>query len=150
MTSNGLLPFSSLFEQDPDPSHGWHGHTNGDSILKRNKYQFQKSKEDNHLRLKTSTHLERLTGPVIPISGILLSTFFIYECGITAVAFGVVSIMIGIPIYILYTPRTEIATLKKDFYSTEAIFARSARTEKVFLGYAVRLIRKAVARRSKT
>ena len=58
--------------------------------------------------------------------------------------------MIGIPIYVLYTPRTEIATLKKDFYSTEAIFARSARTEKVFLGYAVRLIRKAVARRSKT
>ncbi len=73
-----------------------------------------------------------------------------YECGITAVAFGVASILIGIPIYVLYAPRTEIATLKKDFYSTEAILARSARTEKVFLGYVVRLIRTAAARRAKT
>jgi APA family basic amino acid/polyamine antiporter len=96
------------------------------------------------------THLERLTGPVIPIAGIILSTFLMYECGITAAAFGVASILIGIPIYVLYAPRTEIATLKKDFYSTEAILERSARTEKVFLGYVVRLIRKTVARRSKT
>jgi APA family basic amino acid/polyamine antiporter len=96
------------------------------------------------------TYLERFTGPVLPIGGIILSTFLIYECGITAVAFGVASILIGIPIYVLYAPRTEMATLKKDFYSTEAILARSARTEKVFLGYMVRLVRKAVARRSKT
>jgi|GEM_PF-6077669 len=45
-------------------------------------------------------------------------------------------------------PRTEIATLKKDFYSTEAVLARSARTEKVFLGYLVRLLQKIAARRS--
>ena len=96
------------------------------------------------------TYLERFTGPVIPIAGIILSTFLIYECGITAVAFGVASILIGIPIYVLYAPRTEIATLKKEFYSTEAILARRTRRERVFLGYVVWLIRKAVARRSKT
>ncbi len=94
------------------------------------------------------TYLQRLTGPVIPVAGIILSTFLIYECGISAIALGVASILIGIPIYVLYAPRTEIATLKKEFYSTEAILARSARTEKVFLGYLVRLIRKTAARRS--
>ena len=71
------------------------------------------------------TDLERLTGPVIPVSGIILSVFLIYECGISTVAFGIVSILIGIPIYVLYAPRTELTTLKKDFYSTEAVLART-------------------------
>ena len=96
------------------------------------------------------TYLERRTGPIIPVAGIILSAFLMYECGINTITFGVVSILIGIPIYVLYAPRTEMATLKKEFYSTEAILARRARTEKVFLGYMVRLIRKAAARRSKT
>jgi basic amino acid/polyamine antiporter, APA family len=92
------------------------------------------------------TYLERLTGPAIPIAGIILSGFLIYECGITTIAFGIVSILIGIPIYVLYAPRTEITTLKRDFYSSEAILARSTHTQKVFLGYLVYLLRKAVAR----
>ncbi|MCJ7640025.1 MAG: APC family permease [Euryarchaeota archaeon] len=71
------------------------------------------------------TFLERLTGPVIPVSGIILSVFLMYECGITTVAFGIVSILIGIPIYVFYAPRTEITTLKRDFYSTEAVLERT-------------------------
>jgi APA family basic amino acid/polyamine antiporter len=51
--------------------------------------------------------------------------FLIYECGISTVAFGIVSILIGIPIYVLYAPRTELKTLKRDFYSTEAVLART-------------------------
>jgi APA family basic amino acid/polyamine antiporter len=94
------------------------------------------------------TYLERLTGPAIPVTGVILSFFLIYECGVNTIALGIVSILIGIPIYVLYAPRTEITTLKKDFYSTEAILARRARTEKIFLGYLVWLVRKAAARRS--
>ncbi|MFZ0010557.1 MAG: amino acid permease [Halobacteriota archaeon] len=81
------------------------------------------------------TYLERLTGPVIPVSGIILSAFLIYECGISTVVFGIVSILIGIPIYVLYAPRTEITTLKRDFYSSEAILARSVHTNLNFLRY---------------
>ncbi|MGZ4940226.1 MAG: APC family permease, partial [Halobacteriota archaeon] len=92
------------------------------------------------------TYLERLAGPAIPVAGIILSGFLIYECGISTIAFGIVSILIGIPIYVLYAPRTEITTLKRDFYSTEAILARSEHTQKVFLGYLIYLLRKAAAR----
>ena len=81
------------------------------------------------------TYLERLTGPVIPVSGIILSAFLIYECGISTVAFGIVSILIGIPIYVLYAPRTEITTLKRDFYSSEAILARSVHSNLNFFRY---------------
>ena len=79
------------------------------------------------------TYLERLTGPVIPVSGIILSVFLIYECGISTVAVGIVSILIGIPIYVLYAPRTEITTLKRDFYSTEAILARTVHSNLNFI-----------------
>jgi len=95
------------------------------------------------------TYLQRLTGPVIPVTGVILSVFIIYECGISTIALGIVSILIGLPIYVLYAPRTEITTLKKDFYSTEAMLARSAHTEKVFLGYLVWLVRKTVVSRPK-
>jgi amino acid transporter len=71
------------------------------------------------------TYLERLTGSAIPVSGIILSVFLIYECGISTVAFGIVSVLIGIPIYVLYAPRTELKTLKRDFLSSEAVLART-------------------------
>jgi len=92
------------------------------------------------------TYLERRTGPIIPIAGIILSAYLIYSCGIATIALGIVSILIGIPIYVLYAPRTELATLKKNFYSTKALLSRSARTQKVFLGYLVQLTRKIAVR----
>ncbi|MDD1720916.1 MAG: APC family permease [Euryarchaeota archaeon] len=88
------------------------------------------------------TYLERFTGPILPVAGIILCALLIYACGVSTIALGILSILIGIPIYVLYAPRTELATLKKDFYSTEATLSRSAHTQRVFLGYLVRLIRK--------
>ena len=96
------------------------------------------------------TRLERHTGAALPITGIILSGFLMYECGISTATLGIVSILIGIPVYVLYAPRTEISTLKRDFYSTEATLERSAHTQKVFLGYLVYLVRKIAARQSKT
>jgi len=85
------------------------------------------------------TVLER-TGPILPVAGILLSALLIFESGISTVAFGLVSIAIGIPIYAFYSPRSELAAVKRTFYSTEAVLARVARTQQVFLGYLLRLL----------
>jgi amino acid transporter len=67
----------------------------------------------------------RLPGLAIPVSGVILSVFLIYECGISTIALGIVSILIGIPIYVFYAPRTELTTLKRDFYSSEAVLRRT-------------------------
>ncbi|HYA33660.1 MAG TPA: amino acid permease [Candidatus Bathyarchaeia archaeon] len=74
------------------------------------------------------TYLDRFTGPALPVSGIILSVFLMYECGVSTIALGIVSILIGIPIYVFYAPRTEITTLKRDFYSTECVLARTVHT----------------------
>jgi hypothetical protein len=86
------------------------------------------------------TVIEKLTGPILPVAGILLSALLIFESGITTVILGLITIAIGIPIYTFYSPRSELGVIKATFYSTEAVLARVARTQRVFLGYLLRLV----------
>ena len=86
------------------------------------------------------TLIEKMTGPIIPVAGILLSALLIFESGITTVVFGLVTIAIGIPIYAFYSPRSEREMVKATFYSTEAVLSRVARTQRVFLGYLLRIV----------
>ncbi len=86
------------------------------------------------------TLIERLTGPIIPVAGILLSAVLIFESGVTTVVLGVISIAMGMPIYAFYSPRSELGVAKAAFYSTEAVLRRVAHTQRVFLGYLLRLV----------
>jgi hypothetical protein len=82
-----------------------------------------------------------MTGPTIPIVGIILSAYMLLISGVTTILFGIITILIGVPIYVAYAPRTEMETLKREFYSTEAVLSRVSRAQKVFLGYLLRFIR---------
>ncbi|MGZ4870109.1 MAG: APC family permease [Halobacteriota archaeon] len=86
------------------------------------------------------TLIEKMTGPIVPIAGIVLSALLIFESGITTVVFGLVTIAIGIPIYAFYSPHSEREMVKATFYSTEAVLSRVARTQRVFLGYLLRVV----------
>ncbi len=86
------------------------------------------------------TLIEKMTGPIVPVAGILLSALLIFESGITTVVFGLATIAIGIPIYAFYSPRSEREMVKATFYSTEAVLSRVARTQRVFLGYLLRIL----------
>jgi basic amino acid/polyamine antiporter, APA family len=86
------------------------------------------------------TFIEKMTGPIIPIGGILLSALLIYESGISTVVFGLITIAFGIPIYAFYSPRSEREMVKATFYSTEAVLSRVAQTQRVFLGYLLRIV----------
>lgn len=88
------------------------------------------------------TVIEKMTGPILPIAGIILSAYLLLISGATTILFGIITILIGVPIYVAYAPRTEMATLKREFLSTEAMLSRVARTQRVFLGYLFRLIRR--------
>ncbi len=88
------------------------------------------------------TVVERLTGPIIPIAGVILSAYLLLISGISTIIFGIITILIGVPIYVAYAPRTEMETLKREFLSTEAMLSRVARTQRVFLGYLFRLLRR--------
>jgi hypothetical protein len=88
------------------------------------------------------TLIEKMTGPIVPIAGILVSALLIFESGITTVVFGLVTIAIGIPIYAFYSPHSEMEMVKATFYSTEAMLSQVTRTQRVFLGYLLRIVTK--------
>ena len=92
-------------------------------------------------RIKSGrTLIEKMTGPIVPIAGILMSALLIFESGITTVVFGLVTIAIGIPIYAFYSPHSEMEMVKATFYSTEAMLSQVTRTQRVFLGYLLRIV----------
>jgi APA family basic amino acid/polyamine antiporter len=88
------------------------------------------------------TALEKVTGPIIPVAGMILSAYLLVASGISTIIFGIITILIGVPIYVAYAPHTEMETLKREFLSTEAMLSRVSRTQRVFLGYLFRLIRR--------
>jgi amino acid transporter len=92
------------------------------------------------------TVVEKMTGPIIPIAGILLSAYMLLICGASTILFGIITILIGVPIYVAYTPRTEMETLKREFYSTEAVLSRTSRMQRVLFGFLMRLIREHIKR----
>ncbi len=93
-------------------------------------------------RIKTGrTLIEKISGPIIAIAGIIFSALLIFESGISTIVFGLITIAFGIPIYAFYLPRSEREMVKATFYSTEAVLARVAHTQRVFLGYLLRTVR---------
>lgn len=83
---------------------------------------------------------------VISALGILMCVFLLTQIGMPTVIFGAFTILIGIPIYMFYSPRKESSVLVKEFYSAEAILLRVAHTQRVFLGYLLQRARN-IARR---
>ncbi len=80
--------------------------------------------------------------------GILMCVFLFTEVGMATVIFGAITILMGIPIYMFYSPRKESSVLVKEFYSAEATLLHVAHTQRVFLGYLLQRVRN-IARRKK-
>ena len=50
----------------------------------------------------------------IPIIGIIITIYIMSQCSINQIITGIAIIVLGIPIYVKYAPRTEIETVRKD------------------------------------
>jgi amino acid transporter len=57
-------------------------------------------------KLKVGSHL--LGGPVIPSLGIVSSLYLISQCTVAQIATGVVFLLVGVPIYIKFSPKKEM------------------------------------------
>jgi APA family basic amino acid/polyamine antiporter len=72
---------------------------------------------------------------VIPGLGILCSVYLISQCTPVQLAIGVLLLLIGVPIYVKYSPKKEIAELKSNLLSRENILKRVYAQERVFLAH---------------
>jgi amino acid transporter len=81
-------------------------------------------------------------GWIIPVLGIIFSFYLITQCPLNQIALGIVMLAVGIPIYIKYTPKKEIAELKEELLSRESRLRRAAGQEERFLAHLLWHIKK--------
>lgn len=74
-------------------------------------------------------------GWVIPSLGIVFSAYLITQCTPTQIILGLVMLGVGVPIYIKYTPKKEIAELKEELLSPESRLRRAASQQQRFLAH---------------
>jgi len=74
---------------------------------------------------------------IIPGIGIAFSLFLISQCTLTQIAVGFLLLLIGVPIYIKYSPKHELTDLKQSLISREAILKRVDEEEHVFLAHLI-------------
>jgi APA family basic amino acid/polyamine antiporter len=81
-------------------------------------------------------------GLLIPILGVIFSVYLITQCSFTQIALGVVLLLVGVPIYIEYSPKKEIAELKEALISQEAYLKRAYAQEQIFLANVLQHIKR--------
>ena len=93
-------------------------------------------------------------GPIIPALGIIFSIFLITQCTPLQLGLGVALLLAGVPIYLRYSPKKEIAELRQTFLSRENVLRRVYVEERTFLAHALlhlrQLYRKATRKTSRT
>ncbi len=77
---------------------------------------------------------------ILPWIGIAICIYLIYSTSMFDKVVGTILILIGIPLYIFFSPKVEISGLKKLFISEEAIISRRLERKEKFLANFVRIL----------
>lgn len=99
------------------------------------------------LRRKFPTPQSRWeTSSLIPILGIIFSVFLISQCGFVQIAAGLLMLLVGIPIYIRYSPKKELTVIKNALIAREVVLEKAYRQEDRFLAHLLRHIKRGYRR----
>ncbi len=79
---------------------------------------------------------------VIPVLGIIFSAYLISQCTLTQIGIGVLLLLIGVPIYIKYSPKKELTEAKQELVSKQNIFRRVYDQEHIFLANLLHHVKK--------
>jgi APA family basic amino acid/polyamine antiporter len=77
---------------------------------------------------------------VLPLLGILICIYLLISTSMFDKIAGTALILAGIPLYVFFSPKVEMSTMKKFFFSEEEVFARRMQRERRFLANFIRLL----------
>ena len=97
--------------------------------------------------LTPSAHSKRHL--VIPALGVIFSIYLITQCTPIQLAIGALLLLMGVPIYIKYSPKKELTDLKKSLQSNQTTFKRIYEQEHVFIAHVILHARQAYNRVTK-
>jgi amino acid transporter len=85
-------------------------------------------------------------GLIIAGLGVAFSLYLMSQCSYTQIGIGLILLLIGVPIYVKYTPKQEISELKEQLLSSDMILRRAYRQEERFLAHLLMHIKRAYRR----
>ena len=85
---------------------------------------------------------------VIPSLGVIFSIYLITQCSLIQIALGLILLSVGVPIYIKYSPKKEVAELKEALLFSESIIKRAYDQEERFLAHALMHIKRLYRRKT--
>ncbi|MDD1678930.1 MAG: APC family permease [Methanomicrobiales archaeon] len=86
----------------------------------------------------------RLPGQhILPIIGALICVYLLISTSVFDKIAGTMLVLAGIPLYVFFSPKVEIGTMKEFFFSEEAVFSRRLQREERFLANFIRLLYRA-------
>jgi APA family basic amino acid/polyamine antiporter len=77
-------------------------------------------------------------GAVVPALTIIFSALLMTQVSLQQIAISLVLLGIGVPVYTFFSPKSELAELKAEFLSTQAILQRAYRQQNTFLAHVLR------------
>ena len=83
---------------------------------------------------------------VLPWLGVPICLYLLYSAGWVNMIIGSIVVLVGIPLYLYFSPHTDIHHLKDLFTSEEAILARNLERKNRFLANGMRLTSRAIRR----
>jgi amino acid transporter len=93
------------------------------------------------LRQKRISQFQIKGGLILAILGIVFSIFLISQCSLQQIGLGVLILLIGIPVYVFYSPKKELSILKRALLSRPHIAKRLREQERRFLANILRHIK---------
>jgi len=87
-------------------------------------------------------------GYAIPSLGVIFSIYMITQCNTLQILVGLGLLLVGIPIYIRFTPKKELAEIKDEITSREFALGKIYRDEENFLAHILRHIKRMYRKRT--
>ena len=78
--------------------------------------------------------------------GVIISIYIMSQCNINQIIIGTMLILVGIPIYVLFAPKTEIKTVRKDLLLGEDYVSQTIERDEIFLAKFIKQVRELVLR----
>jgi len=85
-------------------------------------------------------------GPLVPAMGAIFSIYLISQCTLQQLALGSILLILGVFIYMVFTPKKELTELKEQLLSRESILERTYAQEQRFLALVLHRIKRAYRR----
>ena len=86
---------------------------------------------------------------IVPVLGVVVAIYIMTQCATNQIIYGSALILLGIPVYVIFAPRTEIKTVKRELRLGEDYVSQTVERDEIFLAKFIKQIRELIIRTRK-